>query len=174
MTASPTLAGQDRASEGSRPEPPRTEGDANIGGGVASRRDLIAMHNSLLKAIQGRQGQGQGKDIRADGAIAKLHTRLDDFGEALVRMESLLAVNMRAEIQKAVREVAGPEAMVRAARHPRRLSRFLLLSLLVNFLLVVGMVAWAVPYSAPWVEHEAVPRLLELFDLPTQLAKRLQ
>ena len=171
MTTSSTLADQERPAAAAGAKPVRTAADANGDGGAPSRRDLVAMHNSLLKAIQA--GQGRGGDSGPDVAIGKLQAKLAEFGDAILRMEGLLAVNLRAEVQKAVRDIAGPEAIMRVALKPRRLSRMLLLSLLLNLLLALGVLALAVPELGYWVEHQVLPRLSEVLELPMLLARGL-
>jgi hypothetical protein len=171
MTTTSTLADQERptvsVSAASARQPSEVGGDA----ANATRRDLVAMHNSLLKAIQAAQPTGRG--AVPDAAIARLLPKLNDLGEAVLRIEALLAVNLRAEIQKAVREVAGPEAVMQVAMPPRRLSRLLLLSLILNLLLALAIVAQAVPELGLWFEHGLMPRLAELLAWPAMLLKGL-
>jgi len=166
MTSATTLADQQRPA-GGKSDVPHGGVVAN-GDGVATRRDLVAMHNSLLKVIQARRPAGG--DVAPDTAIAKMQARLAELGESVMRMESLLAVNMRAEVQKAVSDVAGPQAVLRAAAGPRRLSRLVFLSLLVNLVLGVAVLVLAVPELSHRITAGLLPGLAGVLDLPAQLA----
>ncbi len=171
MTTTSTLADHERAAAGGAATPARAAADAAGDGAAASRRDLIAMHNSLMKVLQ--SGPGAGGNAGQNAALGKVQAKVNELAEAIVRMESLLAVNLRAEVKKAVREVAGPEAVMRVALRPRRLSRLLFLSFLVNLVLALGVLVMAVPDLAQQIETEILPRLSALLRLPALLARGL-
>jgi len=171
MTTASTLADQERSAAAGGTKPARPAMDATTDGGAASRRDLVAMHNSLLKAIQA--DRAGGGDAGADAAIGRLQSRLAEMGEAIMRMEGLLAVNLRGEVQKAVRDVAGPEAVMRAALRPKRLFRLLMLSMVVNLLLAIGLLVLAFPEIGRWVEFEIMPSVPTMLELRALLATKL-
>ncbi|MFO1188643.1 MAG: hypothetical protein U1E97_03405 [Alphaproteobacteria bacterium] len=175
MTTASTLADQERSAAAGGAKPARAATDATNDGGAASRRDLVAMHNSLLRAIQGatQADRAGGPDAGMDAAIGRLQSRLAEMGEAIMRMESLLAVNLRGEVQKAVREVAGPEVVVQAALRPKRLFRLLMLSVFVNLLLGIGFLVLAFPEFGHWVEFEIVPSFPTMLELRSLLATKL-
>lgn len=109
----------------------------------ATRRDLVAVHNALLKAIQSTPQAGPAAPpAPSDGDLRRLLAELSD---ATLRMEAQLTVGLRSEVQRAVRDVVGPEVLAKTVGRQRPAYRLLWISILLNCVLALCVVALVAP-----------------------------